>query len=59
MGAAFLESECNSGAKTKVFMTEIPFYLYFDNGSNSVAAPPNAPSTTVTVPALYIEINPC
>lgn len=59
MGTAFWEGACNSGAKTKVFMTEIPFYLYFDNGSNSVAAPPNAPSSTVTVPALYVEINPC
>ena len=60
MGAAFWEGACNSGAKTKVFMTEIPFYLYFDDGfGHSVAAPPNAPSFTVTVPALYVEINPC
>ncbi len=56
---AFLETECNAGSKTKVFMTEIPFYLYFDNGSNSVAVPPEAPFATETVQALYVEINPC
>ncbi len=67
-GEPFFVSECLGTSQYKVWMTQIPFYVRFSGdymdsgtriGNGSFSSPPNAPASTVTIPALYIEVNQC